>query len=434
MRKLIIALFCLMSSSAFSLTPKTRINIQYWKTTKGTPVYFVSVRSLPMLDVRVIFAAGSVYDGNNPGLAFLTNSMIGEGTTTENANQIANSFDNLGAKFDTTTDRDQATVSLRSLSKSNYLDASLTEFTQVLSKMSFPLKTLERVKNQAIAAIKVKEEDPGSVGEVIFYKTIYGDQSYAHDPLGTPTSIKSIMPKDIEYFYKQYYVAQNASIVLVGDLTKTQAQKIAEQISVALPEGKEASYLHKAKSIQSAVQKHIPFAAKQSAIIIGQIGISRKNPNYFPLIVGDYAFGGLPLGSVLFHKVRNQKGLAYSVDSAFLPLRYRGPFIIQLKTRSNKTKEALSVVQNALYTFLKEGPTKEELDAAKQNLIGSFPFSIANNNDIASIVSRIAFYHWPLNYLDTYEHNIRAVTSTQIKAAFEKTIHPKHLTVITIGP
>ena len=167
---------------------------------------------------------------------------------------------------------------------------------------------------------------------------------------------------------------------------------------------------------------------------MGQIAIDRKSPDYFPLVVGNYVFGGLPLGSVLFQQVRNQKGLAYYAGSAFLPLRYRGPFIIQLKTRVEKTKEALTVVQNALSTFLQKGPTEQQLDMAKQNLIGSFPLKIANNRDIADVVSTIAFYHRPLNYLDTYEQNVRAVTPKQVTSAFNKIINPKQLTVVTVGP
>src|SRR5262245_18098808 len=148
MRKWIIPLFFLISCNVFSSIPKPGINIQYWKTTKGTGVYFVPVRSLPMVDVRVIFAAGSVYDGTTPGIASLTNNMIGQGTATQNANQIAESFDNLGTKFDTRVDRDGATLSLRSLSRPHYLDPSLAELTEILSKITFPVRALQRVKNQ----------------------------------------------------------------------------------------------------------------------------------------------------------------------------------------------------------------------------------------------------------------------------------------------
>lgn len=434
MRKILISFLCVFSLTAFSAAPKKILNIQHWKTSAGGSVYFVSISNLPMLDVRVIFSAGSAYDGKTLGVASLTNDMIGEGTTTQSADKIAKTFDDIGARFSTGSGRDKAVVSMRTLTKPHYLNTALSELTQVISKMSFPQKTLRRVQNQVAAMIKVSQQKPGSVAKIEFYKTLYGSQPYAHNPLGTFASVKSITSADIQHFYSRYYVAKNADIILVGNLQLAQAKQIAEQISKALPSGKHALALRLATSLKNDIHRHIQFSARQTAIMIGQVGINRQNLDYFPLVVGNYAFGGLPLGSVLFQKVRNQKGLAYYIGSTFEALRYRGPFVIQLKTRVRKTKEALAVVQSALNSFLKEGPSEQQLNAAKQNLIGSFPLALSSNSNIAHIVSNIAFYRLPLNYLDTYESKVRAVTPKQVKDAFAKTIQPNRLAIITVGP
>jgi len=433
MRKLLTVLLCLFLSNAFATSPKKILPIQYWQTKSGSKVYFVMIPNLPMVDVRVIFAAGSAYDGKKPGLASLTNNIIGEGTKHQTADQIAKTFDDIGAQFSTTVGRDKAMVSLRSLTEPKYFDVALDEFKRVLTKMTILPKAWRRVRNQTLATIKVNQQEPDSVAMTAFYKTVYGDQPYGHDPLGTLSSIELISTQDVLSFYKRYYVAKNADIVLVGNLTLSQAKRIANHISSALPKGKKSQRLKLSVPFYNDVHRHIQFPAKQTAILIGQLGITHGNPDYFPLIVGNYIFGGMPLGSVLFQQIRNRKGLAYYAGSSFQTLRYKGPFMIQLNTRKSKARKALSLVKSELNNFVENGPTQKQLNAAKQSLIGRFPLAISNNSNIAQIVSNIAFYQLPLNYLDTYESRIHAVTLKQVKIAFKKAIHPKNLIVVTVG-
>jgi len=429
---------CIALGFVFSAYANTNNNIvmkiHRWKTANGATVYFVRVPSLPMLDVRAVFAAGSAYDGKSYGLASLTSSMIGEGSTAQNANQIAATFDRVGAKFNISAGRDMVVVSLRSLTDPKYLIPALATFSSALTKATFPLKALQREKNRAIAALHVEQQEPNEVASNAFYAAVYRKQAYAHQPLGTITSVKRLTREKVSTFYNRYYVARNASIVLVGDLTSRKAKKIARLISQGMHAGARAKGLKQAAMLTKPLDRHIIFPAKQTTVILGQVGITRRNSDYFPLIVGNYAFGGLPLSSILFRQVRDNRGLAYYAGSSFRPLRYRGPFIITFQTRANKAKEALAVVQQALKDYVDNGPTEAQLDAAKQNLIGSFPLALATNSDIAGVLTRIAFYHQSLNYLDRYRTKVAAVTREQVKVAFEKLIHPNKMVTILVGP
>ena len=184
---------------------------------------------------------------------------------------------------------------------------------------------------------------------------------------------------------------------------------------------------------EQASYQNIAFPTQQKTIIFGQVGMTRQNANYFPLMVGNHILGGLSLTSILFEQIRNQRGLVYSIQSAFVPLQYRGPFFIALQTRSNKATEALTLARAVLRDYIEKGPTTSQLSEAKQNLMGSFPLRIATNADIVANVVNIAFYHLPLNYLDTYRNRVSAVTATQIKEAFQQMIHPNNLTVVVVG-
>jgi zinc protease len=429
----IIMLFTFVVSSALAAA-KPIINIQHWKTKTGVNVYFVSAPEIPMLDVNVIFRAGSAYDGKNYGIASFANSMIDEGTRHYDANQIATAFDNVGAVFGASTDRDMAIVSLRSLVDPKYLQPALHMFSLILSQASFPAKAFTRLQNRTLAAIKISQQSPTSVAADAFYHALYQQQPYGHPTIGTMDTVKQLTREQVASFYQKYYVASNAKIVMVGDITLSKAKTVANQIVANLKQGSPAPAL-KQKVIESKdIVKHIKFPAKQTTIYLGQIGITRENPYYFPLLVGNHVFGGMPLSSMLFQQVRNKRGLAYYAVSYFNPLLMKGPFIITLQTKAAQTKEAINVVRQTLAEFLAKGPAEKQIKQAKSNLIDSFPLKIDTNKEILANVTSIAFYNRPLNYLDLYRKKVSAVTAKEIKKAFDHLIKTNQLVTITVGP
>lgn len=417
----------------FSSCAIAKVPIEHWTTEHGAEVYFVSIRNLPIIDIQLLFSAGSSYDGSRYGLAAITNNLVGQGTTNQNADEIARTFDSVGAQFATDVDRDSATVALRSLSDPTYFLPSINQFITVLQHPSFRPEALTRIKNKSKAILQLLKQRPSTIAEEQFYQAVYGNQPYGHTPLGTDETIDAVSEQDVTNFYKQFYVNKNVKIVLVGNLSKEAAKKLAAQLSSALQVGRPAKTLATSKPTDEK-NIYVPFSSKQTSVLVGQLGINRQNPEFFPLVVGNYIFGGMPLGSVLFTEIRDKRGLAYNADSHFSTLRYKGPFMISLQTRSSKTSEALETIQKSLETFLNNGPTEKQLSAAKDNLLGGFAIHLASNENIAAMVGIIAFYHLPLTYLDDYEKNIRSVTTGQIKKAFNKIIHPKEMTVVTVGP
>lgn len=183
----------------------------------------------------------------------------------------------------------------------------------------------------------------------------------------------------------------------------------------------------------NAEQINIPFPSSQTVVRLGQIGIDHHNPNYFPLIVGNYILGGGALVSRLGVEVREKRGLTYGVDSQFVPMPGEGPFIISLSTKNDQATNALDITHHTLNRFISNGPSKEELDSAKKYLTGSFPLSLSSNRNIAGLLLRMAFYHLPENYLDTYVQRINAVTHDQIRQAFKEQVNPDKLLLITVG-
>ena len=132
-------------------------------------------------------------------------------------------------------------------------------------------------------------------------------------------------------------------------------------------------------------------------------------------------------------EVRDKRGYAYSVYSYFAPLRQAGPFQIGLQTKRSQARDALAVSRSVLETFLKEGPTADELTAAKANLTGSFPLRLDSNKKILDNVANIGFNGLPLDYLDRYQANIQAVTAEDVKRVFAKYVQPAHLVTVLVA-
>jgi zinc protease len=174
--------------------------------------------------------------------------------------------------------------------------------------------------------------------------------------------------------------------------------------------------------------------ASQAHIMIGAPGISRDDPDYFPLVVGNHVLGGGGFTSRITDEVRQKRGLAYSAYSYFSPLRREGPFLIGLQTQRDQASEALEVVRGTLREFVAGGPTEQELQAARQNIVGGFPLRMDSNRKIHDYLALIGFYRLPLTYLDDFVRNVEQVTVAAVHDAFRRRVDPDRMVTVVVGP
>ena len=414
-------------------TEQQSLNIKTWQTKNGARVMFVHAKELPMLDVRVVFDAGSARDGNMPGLASMTNAMLDQGAGKWSTDQIAERLDSIGASIGTSALRDMAIVSLRSLTNEPILKKSLDTLVAVLQQPRFPVDDLERERKQVLIALQNKLQSPDDIADELFYQTLYGKHPYASPSIGTTEVIRQLARDDLEQFYKQYYVASNAIIALVGDVNEKQARAITEQLSSGLAKGKPAARVPAVVELKEAKTVKHQHPSTQTHIMVGQPGMVRGDEDYFALYVGNHILGGSGFSSRIVEEIREQRGLAYSSYSYFLPMRDKGPFLMGLQTNNKKAAEALSVLHETLDKFIQQGPTADELEHAQMNITGGFPLRIDSNKDIVQYLAVIGFYDLPLDYLQSFNNKVMAVTRKQIMAAYKKRIHPDKMVTIMVG-
>ncbi|MFI4962225.1 MAG: M16 family metallopeptidase [Legionellales bacterium] len=404
-----------------------------WVTKNGVPVVFYPAMEVPMLDINLAFAAGSAYDGAHYGLSALTAHLLNQGSAGQDATAIAESLADKGAQFSTETSKDMVVFNLRTLSRQDALEQSIKTFSQIINHPDFPEESFNREKKQLLMTIEQAKESPDEIANLNLFKSMYPNHPYAHAVNGTSTSLERLTKDEVTHFYKRYYNAENALLVLVGAIDSPSAHQLAEMITKELPKGQHAALIPKARPLAKATDITIPFPSSQTVIRLGQIGIDHHNPDYFPLMVGNYILGGGSLVSRLAVEVREKKGLTYGITSELVPMSGEGPFIIGFSTKNEQASKALTITKDTLQKFLVEGPSQKELEAAKLYITGSFPLSLASNRAIANLLLRMTFYNLPEEFLTTYVAKINAVTTKEIKEAFKKQVNSKALSLVKVG-
>lgn len=413
------------------------LGIKGWTLENGARVLFVESRSVPIVDISVEFDAGSRRDpAGKAGTAALANAMLNAGIRADHAEpalseaQISDMFADVGAQHGEETSRDRAGLTLRTLSGTQARETAVKLMARMLAQPSFPEKIVAREKARRIADIKEDLTKPEALAERAFARIVYGNHPYGWKE--TVASMSAIRRADLVAFYGRHYVANRAVVAIIGDISRDEAEAIARELTRRLPQGAALPALPDVP-VARAAEEVIPHPASQSHVLIGAPAVARGDPDYFPLIVGNYVLGGGEFESRLMQEVREKRGLVYGIYSAFDPLAQPGPFVIGFETKREQTGDALKVARDVLSGYLREGPTPEELKAAKDNLINGFPLRIDDNHKILANVAMIGFYRLPLDYLDTWTDNVSKVTAEEIRAAFAGRIAADRLGTVIVG-
>ena len=421
-----------LSLFAAALTVQAGVKIQHWVVPSGARVYFVESRELPIVDVQVDFSAGAAYDPRDKsGVAGLTRGLLEAGAGDLDEEKIAGRLVDIAARLSGSADLDRAGLSLRTLSSQRERNAAIGLMRILLQQPTFPAEVLEREKARTIAGIQESDTRPASIAAKRFSAALYPDHPYGAN--ASVESVTRITRDDLAAFHRTHYGARRAVISIIGDLSRVEAEAIAARLTDGLPQAQPDGGLPEVKLPPRATVR-IAHPASQAHIYLGLPGVRRGDPDYFSLLVGNYILGGGGFVSRLMKEVREKRGYAYSVYSYFQPMRQPGPFQVWLQTKREQVGEALKVVESTLEEFVKQGPTKEEVKAAKRNLVDGFALRVDSNRKILEYLAVIGFYGLPLTYLDDFPRSIEAVNAAEIRDAFQRKVQMEHIvTVIVAG-
>ena len=406
-----------------------------WHTEQGAKVVLIESRNQPILDVRVDFNAGSWRDSpQKAGLSALTLSLLQAGTTQYSEQALAEKLADQGARLSSSIETERAGLQLRTLSSEPQRTAALALLTDLLANPSFPVAAVEREKKRTIEGLKQAETDAASVADRLLTSAIYPNHPYGYEALTSITTVSRIQRTDILAFWQQHYQAASATVTLVGDISQQDARDIAQSLTQKLPRpSSPQATLNQVPAVASQSLIKRPHPSSQVHIMLGMPLLQRHDPDYYPLLVGNYILGGGGFDSRLMKVLRDQHGLTYGVSSYMSPLREAGPFVIQLATEKKNADKAANLIDSVVQQFITQGPTAEELTQAKNHLIGGFPLRLDNNRKLLDYAAVIGFYGLPDDFLSAYTQRIAAVSREQIQQAFARRVASQQWQRVMVG-
>lgn len=431
--KTFFRLAALLLTVLFAQTAQAILPIEHWRTANGAKVYFVANRGLPMVDVSVEFPAGSAFDAaDKPGVSAMTNGLMRLGAKGLAEDEIERRLADTGAVLGNRFDTDRSGLTLRTLSDPRWRNEALQLMTQVLAAPEYPQTVLERERSRLLASLKESERLPATLASREFQRAVFGDHSYGRRAYEIDT-LDRITREDLLAFHRNFFVADRAVVAIMGDVTRAEAEAIAEQLTRGLPRGQGPAALPDPSPLVKGAELLVAHPASQSHIYVGAPGIKRSDPDFFAIFVGNHILGGGGFVSRINEEVRQKRGLAYSAYSTFSPTLSAGAFTIGMQTQRDQAQQALAVVRRTLREFVANGPTEKELTAAKQNIVGGFPMRIDSNRKIHDYLGMIGFYDLPLDYLETFVPQVQRLTVAEVKAAFARRIDPERMVTVVVG-
>jgi zinc protease len=388
--------------------------------------------AIPIVVIRVSVPGGSVREPDDAlGLANLTAGLLTRGTTRRSGPELDRAIEFVGGSLEAEAGRDSATVTLSVLKKDLALGLDL--LAEVLMQPTFPQDELTRKVADIQASLRRSEQNPEVVAARTLGPLVAPGHPYGRPPAGTVESVGKLTREQVVSFYRLHYRPDGATIVAVGDVTTSEIrQELLRRLSgwtagtVTLPA------IPRPAAVVPAEARAIKRDLTQTTVLMGRPSIRQDDPDYFPLAVATYVLGG---GSVsrLYTRVREERGLAYSVYSTVQPARYGATYLIALQTRTDGVAEATRLIREEMSRLGREPVSAREIDLAKAYLIGSFPLRLDTSGKLARFLSGVEENSLGLDYPERYKERIAQVTAVDVQRVAAKYLDPSTFSSVQVG-
>jgi zinc protease len=390
-------------------------------------------KAVPIVAASLVFRTGS--DANpldKPGLANFVAAMLDEGTTTRNALQIADEVAVLGGSLGTGSSMDSSTITARSLSRN--FGPLLNIVSDVVLHPSFPAAEVERQRAQRLAQLVQQRENPGAVAAATTASALYGPKHpYGYPEIGTEASVKAITAADMQAFWKQNFVPNNAALVVAGDITMNDLRAIAEKAFGTWQRGTPAQPALAAPGTTTAkvVIVNMP-KAQQTELRVAAIGAPRSSTDFRPLQLMNLTLGG-NFASRINMNLREKNGYTYGASSQFTFRKAAGPFQVGSGVRTDVTGPAIGEIFNELRTMIQQPQSADELARAKDGMSNSLPGAFETNNNAVGNFANTFIYNLGLDYYSKYAEQVAAVTQAQTADVAKRYVSPDRMVVVAVG-
>jgi len=415
------------------LRPLTVPQGQAFQLANGLTVIHSYKPGLPLAAAELVVHSGS--DANpldKPGLAGFTMDLLDEGTNTRNSLQITNAVAQLGANLTAGASVDASIVSVSALTRN--FPGAFDIFADIALNPAFPAEEVERQRASRLGDMVQSREEPSAILSTLTSAVMYGhEHPYGFTQLGTESAIKATTRDDLVDFWRQHFVPNNAALVIVGNISSTEARTLAEAKfgawkAVPLQQATQGSVMRSAARVVLVNKPGSP----QTALRVATDAPDRRNPAIPALQVMNAGLGGL-FTSRLNNNLREEKGYTYGVRSQFIFHRQPGIYMIQANVRTDVTGPAVSEMLKELRGVLSNPYSAEELAKARDSQLLSLPAQFETGSAIMSSLANTYIFDLGLDYYNKLPSRLRAVNGAQVRSAAEEYIKPDNFVVLGVG-
>lgn len=416
---------------AAALPARAEIDIVPVTSPGGITAWLVEDQTIPIITIEASFRGGAVLDSpETAGATNLMAALLEEGAGDMTATEFARAREDLAARFSFEGRLDSVSVSAEMLAENR--DASVDLLRAALIEPRFDAGAFERVRAQVVASLRSDETDPQTIASRAFFAKAFDGHPYAQPVDGTLGSVAALEVEDMREAHRNALVRDRLFVAVVGAITPEELAPLLDRLFGDLPVGGPALPEIATPTLDGSTTV-IDLDIPQSVVAFGQPGIARDDPDFIPAFVLDHILGGGGFGSRLTEEIREKRGLTYGIGTYLAPYDFGWLYQGEFSSANGRVAEALDILRAEWARIAEEGVSEEELEAAKQFLTGAYPLRFDGNARIASQLLGLQTAALGLEYVNTRNDQVNAVTVEQIARVAKRLVQPEALTTVVVG-
>lgn len=429
----LVAVLIVVAATAAAGRPASAADIIEVTSPGGVTAWLKQVKAIPMVAVSALWRdAGAVSDPEGrAGRANLVSTLLDEGAGDLDSQSFQTRLDDNAIRLSFDANRDTFGMTLQSLTAN--VDEAFRLAGMALTEPRFDKDAIERMRQQLLIGIARDMQDPNAIAGRTFSEVAFGDDPYGHSVEGTQDSLKAVTRQDLTDFVGQRLAKDRLIVGVVGDIDPEQLKPLLDKAFGGLAAHAAPAAGDRAEIRPAGTRKIVDFDTPQTVFVFGTPGLQRSDPDYDAARVMNHILGGGGFSSLLTEEIREKRGLTYGVYSYLRPMDRSALWLGGLSSSNAKAGEALSVLEDTIRRFLKEGPTDDQIEKAKANINGAFPLRLTSNRAIAGLLVALQRYDLGKDYVERRPAMINAVTRDDIMRTAKRLLNLDRMIVVGVG-
>ena len=427
MRSLLASLFVLVLTA-----PAHALDVKEVKTDSGITAYLAEEHAVPVIAVSFAFRGGAAYDpAGKEGLAYLASGTLDEGAGPYDSQEFQERLADYAIELRFSSDQDLLSGSLRTVSDNAEVAFEMLKYA--LTAPRFDDEPVARVKRQIAVILEREQERPGTMASKAMAQAVFGDHPYARPSRGTAESVSALTSDDLKAYAQRTLTRERLLIGVAGDITADRLETMLDDVFGSLPETSGQTPLEPAELNLSGGVTVVDMPVPQASAVMVQRGLDREDPDWYSFFVVNHILGGGGFSGRLMQEVRVKRGLTYGIYTRPEPNDFGALLSGSVATQNARMGETVDVTMEVWRDLAENGPTREELELAKQYLTGSWPLRFTSSGRIASTLVAVQRDNLGLDFIDRRNDYIEAVSLRDARKIAREVLLPDSVTWFIAG-